>query len=343
MRETVATKNDDEQSHDMKRWGYFVLIVLVIVTPSLVKAQTCCSGGVPLGGSLGLGAADNHSLQLLLTYDNNSINDLVSFSEKLDDDTRSRSTQSSIIELSYGLHKRLSLTGVFPYIRQTRRIQGYLGQEDFTAVQGLGDVVLLAKYRLLNPNNSKNMDWIIGAGPKIPTAKTNFRNNQGLVLPADMQPGSGSLDGIFWSYFLKSRLMNNPNLGLLAISTFRYSGKNKKYNTTQTYQFGNEFQANLGLNYNFFAKRPIDIFTFLRYRKQGEDIIDGGVFPSSGGQWVYLIPGININFTPGFTFRLSGDIPLYRKLEGTQLTTSYKFTAALFFNIPLKKNDLIIH
>lgn len=152
------------------------------------NAQTCCSGGVPLGGNLGLGAAEGKSLQVLATYDYNAINDLVSFSDQLEDDTRSRTTHSSIIELNYGFNQR---------------------------------------------------------------------------------------------------------------------------------------------------------FSFARYRFQDEDLIDGGVFPSSGGQWVYVIPGININFSPTWSMRLSGDIPLYRKLEGTQLTTSVKFAAAILFNIPFKKNELI--
>ncbi|MDB4583092.1 transporter [Draconibacterium sp.] len=305
-------------------------------------AQTCCSGGVPLGGSLGLGAAESQSLQVLVTYDYNAINDLVSFSEQLDDDTRSRTTQSSIVEINYGLNHRFSFTGVVPFIRQTRAIQAYAG-EDFTSAQGLGDMVFLAKYRLINSKKLIEIDWVIGAGPKIPTAKTDFTNNQGLILPADMQPGSGSIDGIFWSYFRNSRFLKNPNIGLAAVTTFRYSGANKQYNKTQTYKFGNEFQFNVGLNYNFFAKWPINVFTFLRYRIQAEDIIDGNVFPSSGGQWIYAIPGINIPFSPNWSFRLSGDIPVYRKLDGTQLTTSYKLTAAVLFNIPFKNTDLVIH
>jgi hypothetical protein len=231
---------------------------------------------------------------------------------------------------------------VIPFIRQTRTIQAFSG-EDFTAAQGLGDVVFLVKYRILPFEKSPNFDWIIGAGPKFPTGRTDYKNNQGLTMAADMQPGSGSFDGIFWSYFMKSRFLKNPNLGLVGVSTYRYSGENKNYNGSQTYRFGNEFQFNLGLNYSLFLTRPVDVFTFARYRFQDEDLIDGGVFPSSGGQWVYVIPGVNISFSPLWSMRISGDIPVYRKLEGTQLTTSGKFTAAILFNIPFKKNDLLIH
>ena len=44
------------------------------------------------------------------------------------------------------------------------------GTEDVTAAQGLGDVVLLAKYRLINPEKLSDIDWVVGAGPKISTA-----------------------------------------------------------------------------------------------------------------------------------------------------------------------------
>src|SRR6056297_4013608 len=100
--------------------GFIVLVVLLALAAPVVSiAQTCCSGGVPLGGSLGLGAAESKSLQVLVTYDYNAINDLVSFSDQLEDDTRSRTTQSSIIEVNYGINQRWSLTGVVPFIKQT--------------------------------------------------------------------------------------------------------------------------------------------------------------------------------------------------------------------------------
>ncbi|MBN1987714.1 MAG: transporter [Prolixibacteraceae bacterium] len=340
MKTKGAATIEGSQSRRVRAAVLVFAVFGMMAAPVLLHAQTCCSGGVPLGGSLGLGAAENQALQILVTYDYNALNDLVDISEQLDDQTRSRITHSSIIEVNYGLTNRFSLTGVLPFIRQERNIQAFGGTEDFTAAQGLGDVVLLAKYRLINPEKGSDIDWVVGAGPKIPTAKTDFTNNQGLVMAADMQPGSGSLDGIFWSSFQKNRFLKNPNLGLVAVTTFRYSGKNRNYNDSQTYQFGNEFQFNLGLNYSLFVKRQVDVFAFFRYRKQAEDLIDGGVFPSSGGQWVYAIPGVNIRFSPDLSLRLSGDIPLYRKLDGTQLTTSYKLTAAVLFNLPLKKKSM---
>lgn len=319
----------------------FLLIIFLTAYAAVLKSQTCCSGGVPLGGSLGLGAADSKSLELLFTYDYNALNHLVHVSERLEDDTRRRTTQSGILELNYGLNQRFSLTAVLPVIRQTRSIIGFEGSDDFNAIQGLGDFAFLLKYRIFTATVTSPFQWVIGAGPNVPTGKTDFTNRQGLTLAADMQPGSGSWDGIVWSYLQKDRLFI-PNLGVTSVLTYRYSGTNKDYHDVQHYRFGNEFQLNLGANYNFVAGIPISLFLFGRFRHQTPDYIDGNRFPSSGGLWIYTIPGVNIQFMNGISFRISSEWPLLRWVEGTQLTTGYKFSAALSVTIPKGgKSDLI--
>lgn len=318
----------------------WIWLILFAIIPNRIHAQACCSGGVPLGGSLGLGTAENKSVQFLMTYDRNVLKDLMNFDQVLEDDTRTRLTNSWLLEVNYGLSDRFALAAVVPYIEQVRIINGFEGQEEITQTNGLGDLVILLKYRVFDPEKIETMDWVIGAGPKLPTGKTNFTNSNGLILPADMQPGSGSLDAFFWSFYQKNNLFIKP-LSLVNVITFRKSGANTTYNDVQTYEFGDEFQVNLGLNYNvFIARWPVDFFIFLRYRSQTEDFIDGNTFPSTGGKWVYGIPGINWALHPNWAIRASSDLPIFRKLEGTQLTTSSKFTFSLFFNLSPAK-DLI--
>jgi len=317
--------------------GGFSLLFAVITNDSF--GQACCSGGVPLGGTLGLGTADYKSFQFLLTYDRNVLNDLMSNSTLLEDETRSRLTTSTLLEVNYGINERWAVAVVLPFVRQERIIKGFEGGQDFTFTQGLGDIMLLLKYRIINPETTPFMEWVVGGGPKLPTGKTDFLNNNGLTLPADMQPGSGSLDGMFWTFFQKSKFPVKP-MSLVFVSTFRKSGKNNDYNGSQEYQFGDEFQTNLGMNYNFFAGVPIDVFLFGRFRSQTVDLIDGNVFPGSGGKWVYVIPGFNVNVIPDLSVRASVDLPVYRNLYGTQLTTTYRYTLALFYNLNPRKNKI---
>jgi hypothetical protein len=177
-------------------WSIKLFILLIFISPNEIYAQACCSGGVPLGGSFGLGTANKNSLQFLFTYDFNAINSLINVSDKLDDDTRKRTTHTSILEVNYGLNDRFTITGLFPFIRQERNILTYDNSNEVTVAQGFGDVILMLKYRLLNQQNNKNWELVLGGGVKLPSGKTTHVNNNGLVLPADMQPGSGSLDGI---------------------------------------------------------------------------------------------------------------------------------------------------
>ncbi|MBD3630612.1 transporter [Cyclobacterium sp.] len=315
-----------------------IACLLLLITSSLMQeawCQACCSGGVPVGGTLGLGTADPKAVQFLFTYDHNVLRDLMDGNALLSDDTRSRLTRSFLMEVNYGIHGRFALTLVLPFVRQERSIREYNNQIGFTRAQGLGDMVFLLKYRMLNPLKHPNREWLIGAGPKIPTGRTDFKNNQGLTMVADMQPGSGSLDGMFWSFYQQSKFLT-PSMSLLGILTYRASGKNRNYNQTQVYQFGNEFQANLGVNYNLFVHWPMDVFVFGRYRSQTVDLVDGNTFPGSGGKWVYLIPGLGVHFNPDLSLRAWADFPLYRSLNGSQLTTSYKYSLSLFFNISKK-------
>lgn len=320
-----------------KKIIYIILLVLVqLFSTTELKAQACCSGGVPIGSSLGLGAEEKKSLSAIVTYDFNRLETLISGSEILDDDTRIRNIHSSILELNYGFSERLSIAAVIPHIIQERSIKGYLGAIEHTSTQGIGDVVLLLKYRPLKFKQFSTTDWIIGAGPKLPTGKTDHVNNRGLALVADMQSGSGSLDGMIWTYFQRKRFFR-PGLSFHAVSTYRISGTNNAYNKVQAYKFGNELQLSLGLNYGFGQSRESNAFLFFRYRNQQEDIVDGITFPGSGGDWYSFSPGYHHYFTNRFSLRTSADIPVYRNLKETQLTTTYKFTVAAIFQITSKK------
>lgn len=319
----------------------FLILFFAAILHFRSFGQACCSGGVPVGGTLGLGTADANSIQVLISYDNNIIHDLIDGRTLLEDETRERQTRSIIAEINYGISDTWAITAFIPYVRQERSILGFQGSSEFTDAEGLGDIILLLKYRVLNPQKFPDWHWVVGGGPKFPTGNSDLKNLNGLTMVADMQPGSGSLDGFLWTFLQKSRILGNQNLSLLSVLTYRKSGANRNYNEVQRYQFGDDFQLNLGMNYNFFIKWPVDFFLFVRYRSQTVDLIDENVFPGSGGKWVYAIPGVNWNLSPNTAIRAAVELPLYRDLLGTQLTTTYRYTLSLFVNIPFRNKTNI--
>jgi len=285
------------------KWTKTIPITILVVFTMISKIYSqCCSGGVPISGSLGLSSSDAKSWQFLLTYNYNVMNDLFEANHSLDDKSRERITHSTILEGNYGLTKRITLTGMLSFIRQERTVKTIVNQTDFTYTQGLGDGIFLFKYRLVSPEAKPNYSLSIGAGPKIPIGRTDFTNQNGLALSADMQPGSGAWDMMLWSNFERYHIFRK-NFNLAAVLTYRNTGKNKDYFGMQDYRFGNEFTFNLQSSYRFFIRSlMLDGLITFRYRSQREDFVDGQEFPNSGGNFIYIIPGLNYNASTDLAF-----------------------------------------
>ena len=75
----------------------------------------------------------------------------------------------------------------------------------------------------------------------------------------------------------------------------------------------------------------------LRYRITQFDKINNVESLITGGQWVHLVPEIDFDVSPEFGFGISGEIPLYRNLNGTQLTTSYILKVTLDYRFANSK------
>ncbi|MFK7923010.1 MAG: hypothetical protein AB8H47_13690, partial [Bacteroidia bacterium] len=134
-----------------------------------------------------------------------------------------------------------------------------------------------------------------------------------------------------------------PSTTAFALSTFRYSGTNPTYNNVQSYRFGNEFQLQAGISDRILlGKLMLDPSIMLRYRTVGTDQIDGNEFASTGGHWLDIIPGLQFNIGQQAYWRISANIPVFRSLAGTQLTTSHKITMALYYRFGGKKTALEI-
>ncbi len=317
------------------------ILALMFFITGHVYGQTCCTGGVPVTGNLGLGAVESRSLQLQLTYDHNAMHHLISETSNLGESNRKRRTRSGLLEFNYGINERFSLGGLFPYVSQEREVITHNGKTEIETASGIGDMVLLLKYRVFSGTHFYEWHLIFGAGPKIPLGSTQRKNSQGLSLPADMQPGTGSWDGLLWLHLSRDHFLMD-NLNFMAISTFKLSGKNSEYLNNNSYRFGDEFQLSSGFSYQFFAGWVTEIFNHFRYRYQTTDFFNNLVMPGTGGHWLYTSPGVQISPFPDLSFRMYGDIPVYRNLRGLQLTTSYRFNISAAFLLPLRKSPVII-
>ncbi|MEP1095399.1 MAG: hypothetical protein ABJG78_09835, partial [Cyclobacteriaceae bacterium] len=251
----------------------------------------------------------------------------------LSDNSRQRETHSLLLEIGYTVTRKFSVDFFLPLIRQERTIISPLGSIDFDKTEGLGDIVVLPKYALTEK-------IIVGLGAKIPTGQSN-KTSDGFTLVADLQPGSGALDGIF--YFAYSDYVNSrKSLGYFGNIIFRKTGKNNSYLGSSTYQFGNEFQLIAGIADRFvISTLQIDPSLKLRYRKAGRDFFDDTEFPGSGGTFLFINPGVSVVISPALSWQVNSSLPLHSFVNETQLSPTIQVNTGFLFKINLKQDKML--
>ncbi|WP_345168721.1 transporter [Algibacter aquimarinus] len=312
--------------------------IVFIICASTMYAQTCCSGGIPLSNNIGMSVEEKGTFQLSLNYDYNNLNTLNNGTEKLNDDSRLRITNSILFNISYAVTNRLSVEGLFTWVNQ-RRVISQFGNENLDQTSGIGDGLLLLKYNFKN-GLGKNSNIELGLGAKIPFGSSTETNNQGITLNADLQPGSNAWDVV---YFLSASKQANfrPSLTFSGRIIYRSTGTNNSYFENSSYKFGNEIQTFLGVSDQFSILKTLATPSIsLKYRDAKQDEIDGFNLDNTGGNWLFIIPDFSINIKPNLVFSTRAELPLYSNVDGTQLTPTYRITTGFLFKIKPKSKLL---
>jgi hypothetical protein len=309
-------------------------ILSVIVAMSIQKGwtQTCCSGGVPLTGNVGLPMTEGRALQFSLAYDYNALTDLMFENSELDDDSRFRSTKSILLQTGYAFNKNLSISALFSYVNQFRKITQF-NTVNITETFGLGDAVILGNYRFHNLIG-KNNELQLFVGPKLPIGETDKTNEDGRLIIADLQPGTGAWDFLYGGGYFQ-QIAFRPSASFYARFIHRLTGTNLSYLGNQDYKFGNEFQAFSGFSDQFAIGRTvIEVSLGINYRHANKDIINGNVLANTGGDFVYGLGSLGIHVFKNFTINAGIQIPVYNKPVGTQLVPSYRWNIGIMHTIP---------
>lgn len=316
-----------------------ILLTIFLISHLIdLRAQTCCSGGVPMASNIGLPASDVGTWQVSLNYDLNVLKTLKDGTDVLDDDTRKRITNTYLAQMGYSISNKFSADIFLSFVQQIRELTpiGQLANSDRT--NGFGDAVLLIKYKFY-----KNFQF--GIGVKAPFGASDKRNSNGIRLGADLQPGSGAWDLVYW--LNGSQPLNfRRSMAVSATAIFRATGKNDNYLGSQVYEFGNEFQLIAGLSDRFvIGSKTIDPSFSLKYRKSEADKTNADntkikKVPSTGGEWVFIRPAVSLNLNKDISIQSSVELPIYANLVNTQVTPTYRINAGVFFSIRPKNKIL---
>ena len=93
------------------------------------------------------------------------------------------------INFTWGFYRNFDLTILVPIVTN----HFVIASAPTVGGTGLGDVMALVKYRFYRRDSQRGTTQAsVTVGPKVPTGRTNLIGSNGILLPASLQPGSGS-------------------------------------------------------------------------------------------------------------------------------------------------------
>ncbi len=154
-------------------------------------------------------------------------------------------TQTYTLDLNYGVTDRLAVEFTLPYLKRKHQHIDGLGESATEAGEpvnfsdnGIGDMRVTAKYNVL-PALRHNV--VMGFGLELPTGDTRARDSSGQILESSGQLGRGNV-GLIGSIYQTFELIPH-RLSQFAFVSYRHTFRNQ-----DGYQFGDEYQLNVGLN-----------------------------------------------------------------------------------------------
>ena len=310
---------------------YFRLLLLLstIVHSVHVLGQACCSGGTPLAGSIQFVESDNSKIGASLTYDYNAQKDLVSKSTELSNNPRSRLTYSVLGQVSYSLSRKLSFAALIAWVRQEEVTENIPGTRNVVGTDGLGDAVIFGQYSVYSDVRSV---FYLGAGVKAPLGSTDAVNERTRIpLHPDLQVGTGAWDYLFAGQYSRSGVIR-PSMQFTSNAIYRITQTGDRFNSQLTYKFGNELRFLNGLSDAIALGTGIfepSIFVLLRHTEP--DLTNDIETPNTGGFWLYFQPNVAYTLSNGLRMNFLIQLPLVRKVTGTQLTTSIRLRAGISY------------
>lgn len=253
--------------------------------------------------------------------------------------------------IAYGVTHHLTISAELPYVRRddlregTHDHSGGLavnGVEQLGSVCGIGDLSLLAKYRL-TAGTGPGLALI--SGVKMPTGSTGKRSLQGEQLETEHQPGTGSWDPILGA----SASAPMGPVGFTASLLYQFSGRGAQHT-----RLGDRLQGGIALSHRFGAPphSPVkphnhhhggeldeqhegprhstwDAFVELAGEWEGRQKAGGEIEAESGSKWAYLAPGLRFTAASGWSATAAVALPVWQRIRASHPDNRFRFTLSL--------------
>lgn len=248
------------------------------------------------------------------------------------------------VGVAYGITHHLTVSAELPYVRRDHLREGehlHLGGvavnevEQLGNVAGIGDLNLLAKYRLTGEDGLR---FALVGGIKVPTGGTHKRDLEGQRLETEHQPGTGSWDPIFGA----SAATKTGPVQLTASFLYQLSGEG-----AQRTRLGDRLQGGVSLSHHFGPAEHAhhdegedpdhhhdgaqehrhdswDAFVELGGEWEGRQEVAGTVEQASGGSWIYAAPGVRFNAASGWSAGAAIAIPVSQHIRASHPNNRFR-------------------
>ncbi|MEW6001419.1 MAG: transporter [Nitrospirota bacterium] len=219
--------------------------------------------------------------------------------------------------ISYGITDSTSIHASIPYVYRNNIQESEPPDEihDHGDSKGLGDMAIYFHHRFIK-TDSLNLESSLLFGLKIPTGKTSERDREGKRFEAEFQPGTGSWDPSFG--IAATKRAGSLSLDANLLYTLVTEG-------TQDTDLGDMFNYNLSVSHRS-MKKPI--VTDLIIEANGiwiqKEKVHGVKDENSGGNIIFLSPGIRLTFRDSLVTYFSFGFPFLQDLEGEQNDADYR-------------------
>lgn len=305
-----------------------ILITIILYALLISDAYSqCCSAGNPLGGDGTQESINKNELMVFTSFKHS----LSLQYYHLDSEYNLSNIEKSYynyqnLAISYGLFSRLSFYGELGYFYDKTQVININGKETIIQSSGLGDLNLRFRYQVINTEEPISQ-LVISGGLKLPLGAFHEELN-GAMVPISLQPSSGAMKfnaGIYYS-----RKPADRKFGWNTFLLFETS--NTIEEAYLVYKYGNLLQYSLAATYQFNKKMNLIINSKFEWRahdkRENETLIE-----STGSKVIYFNPQIIYHFIPGWSALLICDLPIYKYVNGYQLTNHYSLQLGVRKNI----------
>jgi hypothetical protein len=294
-----------------------IILSLLLLYNAPVAGQCFATSGNPVGGTANMGILDRGTLLVSTFY-------RFSYADRYLEGHQAYDGSMGILKdanfnycgalASYGLFDKLTVEMEGGYfINKTQRYK-FLDHE----LTGFGpsNLVLSAK-PLIYFNPETRFEISGGLGASIPFSLTMQQVN-GVTLPVDIQPSTGSFGLVAQLYLIKEN-------SFVATRYFMAARVEKFFKNNQDFLFGNIYSLS-GFFSKHFAREDKKLkhtTAILQLRGQIKDrnVRVGNIVEASGNFLVFLSPQVNFNFFEHWNLSIFTDIPVYQYYNEIQLAS----------------------